>query len=96
VLVTFSPGVHPNSGTISFLKAEETMQKRIKTDFLIAQPSFASGVARIFDLWGEFDEYNRSETTAEADAKAIASDWLMVGQDLQDAMDEHESQLNAA
>jgi hypothetical protein len=78
------------------LKAEETMQKKVQTDFLFAQPSLASGVARVFDLWGQFDEYNRSETTAEADAKAIASDWLLVGQDIQEAIDEHESQLNAA
>ena len=66
------------------------MQKKAKTDFLFAQPSFATGVARIFDLWGEFDEYNRSSSPAEADGKAIASDWVVVGQDLYDALEEHD------
>jgi hypothetical protein len=33
-------------------------------------------------LWGQFDDYNPSETSAEADERAIASDWLVVGQDI--------------
>ena len=62
------------------------MVKRVQSDFLYAQPSYASGVARVLDLWGQFDAYNESENPAEADAKAIASDWLIVGQDIHDAM----------
>jgi hypothetical protein len=72
------------------------MGNKVKSDFLFAQPSLASGVARVFDLWGQFDDYNRSETTVEADAKAIASDWLVVGQDLSDAMEQDESKLQVA
>jgi hypothetical protein len=72
------------------------MGNKVKSDFLFAQPSLASGVARVFDLWGQFDDYNRSETTVEADAKAIASDWLVVGQDLSDAMEQDESKLQIA
>lgn len=67
------------------------MGRKIQTDFLFAQPSFASGVARVMDLWAGFDDYNRSETTDEADARAIASDWLMVGQDMVEVMD-HEAE----
>lgn len=62
------------------------MVKRISSDFLFAQPSFASGAARVFDLWGKFDEYNQCETAEKADGRAIASDWLVVGQDLSDAL----------
>jgi hypothetical protein len=72
------------------------MSKRVKTDFLFAQPSFVSGVARTLDLWGQFDEYNRSETPNEADAQAIASDWFVVGQDLSDAIEQDESELQVA
>ena len=72
------------------------MMKKVKSDFLFAQPSFASGAARVLDLWGEFDDYNRSETPAEADAKAIAADWFVVGQDILDAIEQHESQCNVA
>ena len=72
------------------------MSKRVKTDFLFAQPSFVSGVARTLDLWGQFDEYNRSETPNEADSQAIASDWFVVGQDLSDAIEQDESELQVA
>jgi len=72
------------------------MNKRVKTDFLFAQTSLASGAERAFDLWGQFDEYNRSETPAEADAKAIASDWLVIGQDLYDAIEQNESECKVA
>ncbi len=55
---------------------------KVKTDFLFAQPSFASGVSRLLDLWGQFDDYNTSANGEEADAKAIAADWFVVGDDL--------------
>jgi hypothetical protein len=62
------------------------MNRKIQSDFLFAQPSYASGAARLVDLWGQFDDYNRSDSPAEADANAIAADWLIVGQDLSDAI----------
>jgi hypothetical protein len=68
------------------------MNKKVQTDYLFAQPSFASGAARVLDLWGTFDEYNRSATPQEADGKAIAADWLIVGQALCDAVDYQEDQ----
>lgn len=72
------------------------MNRKVKSDFLFAQPSFASGAARVFDLWGGFDEYNRSENPTEADAKAIAADWLVIGQDIADSIEYHESERSAA
>ncbi|MGC9292222.1 MAG: hypothetical protein ACP5EP_05800 [Acidobacteriaceae bacterium] len=69
---------------------------RIQSDFLFAQPSFASGAARVFDLGGQFDAYNESATLAEADANAIAADWAIVGQDIYDAIQQHESERTAA
>ena len=72
------------------------MEKAVKTDFLFAQPSFASGAARVLDLWGSFDDYNISESPLEADGKAIASDWLIVGQELCDAFEQQEEELKVA
>lgn len=72
------------------------MGNKVKSDFLFAQPSFASGAARVFDLFGQFDEYNKSETPGEADAKAIASDWIVIGQDLADAIEQNKSEMKAA
>jgi len=72
------------------------MNRKVQSDFLFAQPSFSSGAARVLDLWGVFDDYNRSDTIQEADAKALAADWLIVGQDLSDAIEQQEKDLEAA
>jgi len=72
------------------------MGSKVKSDFLFAQPSFASGAVRVFDFFGQFDEYNRSDTPEEADAKAIASDWIVVGQDIADAIEQNDSEMQAA
>lgn len=58
-----------------------------RTDFLFARPSFGSGFARALDLCGNFDAYNSSATEEEADERAIASDWLVVGKDLREALE---------
>jgi len=59
--------------------------KDLETGFLFASPSFFSGIARLFDLFGQFDAYNASPTSEEADARAIYSDWRIAGQDLRNA-----------
>jgi hypothetical protein len=58
-----------------------------RTDLLFARLSFASGAARVLDLYGNFDAYNSSDSEAEADQTAIASDWCIVGADLGKAME---------
>jgi hypothetical protein len=63
------------------------MDYKVQTGFLFARPSFTAGAASTLDLWGQFAAYNRSETSAEADANAIFADWAVVGQDISDAMD---------
>ena len=52
------------------------------TEFLFAHPSFLSGAARALDLGGVFDDYNVSETPAEADARALQSDVEAVAGDM--------------
>ena len=64
------------------------MNNKARTDYLFATPSFLAGVARLFDFGCTFDQYNRSESNAEADARAIASDWAMVGKDISFAMNQ--------
>lgn len=60
-------------------------ERDVRTDFLVARPSFWSGVGRVLDLWGKFDSYNVSEAAEEADMRALYSDWRMVGQDIRDS-----------
>jgi hypothetical protein len=59
----------------------------LMSDYLFAHPSFLYGIARSLDLGGTFDAYNESLTPNEADGRAIASDWLAVGKDLQGALE---------
>ena len=69
---------------------------KVQSDFLFARPSFASGAASTFDLWGQMADYNRSDSPAEADANAIFADWAIVGQDISDAIDQCASESDAA
>jgi hypothetical protein len=64
------------------------MGRKLKSDFLVEQPSLHSGVARLFDFYGLYDAYNRSPNEAQADAMALLSDWMIVGEDLDSAMAE--------
>ncbi len=57
------------------------------TTFLFASPSLFSGMARMLDIYGQFDSYNVSETEETADAKALYSDFRMIGQDLKQAIE---------
>lgn len=70
--------------------------RRIPSDFLLAQPSFASGFARLVDFSCAFDAYNHSSTEQEADTRAILADWLAVGFDLSEAMQRFEAERDAA
>lgn len=58
----------------------------MRTDFLFGMPSWLSGVSRTLDLGAEFDAYNDSKSPLAADAKALYSDWRIVGESLADVM----------
>ena len=62
------------------------MGSKSKSDFLVASPSLVSGVGRLLDWYGLFDEYNTSRDGREADERATASDWEIVGNDLRKAI----------
>jgi hypothetical protein len=67
-----------------------------KTFRLFAQPSVLSGAARLVDLGGVFDKYNRSQTEQQADGRALASDWSSVGDDLRAAMQRMRRELQSS
>lgn len=58
----------------------------MSSGFLFPEPSPWFGAGRLLDLWGTLDTYNRSWAPDEADARALYSDWRMVGQDLEAVM----------
>lgn len=43
----------------------------MSSHFLFAWPSALSGVGRVLDLWGLFEEFNDSPTVEIADCRAI-------------------------
>ena len=55
------------------------------TCFLFADPSFLSGAASVMDIGGGLCTYNVSRSGSEADERAIASDWAVVGSDILNA-----------
>lgn len=59
-----------------------------RTGRLFANPSLTEGMGRVFDLLGTHDAYNQDLTPAEADSRAIYSDWASVGDHLILAADE--------
>lgn len=61
------------------------MPTKPRTDFLVPASSFLIGVATIANLSGGFFRYNKSGSPEEADARALRSDFAMVGQDIRDA-----------
>lgn len=65
-----------------------------RTDFLFATPSFIGGMASVLDLGTTMVVYNESASTQEADARAMASDWNVTGQDIKTAFDQIRKELN--
>ena len=52
------------------------------SDLLFPMPSVLYGIAKVFDLSGQFDLFNTSRSPAEADSLAFASDYRAVTSDL--------------
>ena len=57
-------------------------QRKFRTDFLFAKDSFLSGIGCIFDIGGNFYNYNGSKNGNEADYKALQSDWGVIGREI--------------
>jgi hypothetical protein len=56
-----------------------------ETGFLFTNPSFITGFGNVIDPSGSTLMYNIASSTNEADLRAIASDWAMVGADIENA-----------
>ncbi len=65
------------------------------TCFLFADPSFLSGVATVMDIGGGMLIYNVSKSGIEADERAIASDWAVVGSHISEALESEKESAKA-
>jgi hypothetical protein len=95
VLAAFRAGLLDTLGCQA-LGGRLLMAAAMRTDFLFAQPSFLSGVARLADLWGALDSYNSSTSEEFADSVALYSDWRVTGEDLIGAMGKMDEELRCA
>lgn len=59
---------------------------QFNTDFLFTTPTYLTGAATIFNIAGNFYEYNESSSDEEADYKAISNDFNIIGNDLKNAI----------
>lgn len=61
------------------------------TTFLFKVPNFLSGMSSVLDIAGVNFKFNTSKTVEDADFMALTSDWLIIGKDLQGAMNEYDN-----
>jgi hypothetical protein len=59
-------------------------QKRVLVRY--SRRGVLEGMARVFDLGATLNRRRRVRSGAEADATAIRSDWISVGQDIRNAI----------
>lgn len=57
--------------------------------YLFARPNFLGGAAYIMDLGNTLFMFNDSPTPEAADYMALKNDWVLVGQDVQEAIDNY-------
>jgi hypothetical protein len=67
---------------VRLVRAQDRKRAKVSSTYLVADPSFLTGIARTLDLWGSLDSYNVSRTPQQADALALRSDWKIVGREI--------------
>jgi hypothetical protein len=67
-------------------------QEFLKTTFLLPKNDFWVGIGSVFNIAGNYFEYNYSNTEQEADKKALLSDWQNVGKDMKKSVKKFEKE----
>lgn len=71
--------------------ANRPRSPKVSSGLLRRRPSFLTGLASIFDFAGNLHRYEY-ESGPDADARALASDWQAIGDDLWIAMGQFEEE----
>ncbi len=58
------------------------------SDFLFVKHSFIILYGSVLNIAGNYFSFNHAASGAEADTKAIQSDWGVIGNDIENASDE--------
>ncbi|MEN5058457.1 hypothetical protein [Sphingobacterium kitahiroshimense] len=67
-------------------KTKETCS--IKSSELMPKNTFLVGLGSIFNIGGQYFEYNTSESANETDTKALLNEWRNVGESVKEAESE--------
>ncbi len=67
------------------------MDKKDFTDFLFSKTGFTIGLGSVYNIPGNFYDFNYSKNETEADNKAIRMDWSMIASDLSQAIKSEEN-----
>ncbi len=70
-----------------------TKINKYKTNILFPRTSSIIGMGSIFNIAGNYFDFNYSTSGAEADAKAIESDWAMIGEDIEESINRADNKL---
>lgn len=70
------------------------MNNKARTGFLLPKNNFWVGLGSVINIFGNYFIYRTSNSDLEADQRAIASDWKMTGQDIEEATKNFEPQLD--
>ncbi|MDL1914127.1 MAG: hypothetical protein FDW93_06370 [Bergeyella sp.] len=63
------------------------MKTKKSTAFIFPRNSFIIGMGSVLNIFGSYFSYDRlKDDPRETDAKAIANDWYMVGQDFRNVL----------
>lgn len=66
------------------MKRVKTKERKAKSSFFFTKTSFWTGIGSVFNIAGNYYEFNHSSNELEADRKAIQNDWETVGEDISD------------
>jgi hypothetical protein len=64
------------------------------TDFLVPRSSVLTGMGTLLNMAGSYYFYNVSPNPAEADSRALASDWKIIGEDFRQVLSEEKKRFN--
>lgn len=67
---------------------------KYKTTFLLPKNNFWVGFGSVLNIAGSYFDYNYSNSGADADKKALFSDWFMVGEDFKKSKEKFEKDNN--
>lgn len=68
------------------LWGSRTLGENFRSTFLFALPSWQEGAGRLVDFGNTLTEYNRTPAGENPDRRALAQDWLTVGDRIRAAL----------